>query len=361
MNYLVHLLLASLLVHGVSSFAASTLVKPVESSLRAPLAGATTTTDEGGEDEDMLIDYSTSPPGGRALEVAGILGGRILSPLTASLLQEGFPSDWETFWAQGSPMTNGQRIAAAAEQLGPTYVKFCQALASRPDVIPVSLASALEVLQDDMKPFSTDTARSIIRSELESLMKKEELESFLESLGEEPVAAASIGQVYKGDLPGYGQVAVKVKRRGIREMVERDESLLTTIASSLESIPAFPSVSNGGTNRLIATELVEAVEEFFSRIFEELDYRNEAKNCADFGKLYAADGESTVQVVVPEIIQQLCTDNVLVMEWLEGTKLTDVDEGDASTLKENIGIISIGIECTLSQLLDTGVSDEIWL
>lgn len=314
------------------------------------------------EQKSAVTDYSptsnlsSEPPATRAIEIAAILGGKILSPLVTSLLQEGLPSDWESFWARSvSKITNGERIALAAEDLGPTYVKFGQALASRPDVIPKSLASALETLQDDMQPFDTETARGIIRLELESAMEPDELDAFLSTIGEDPVAAASIGQVYKGELPNYGAVAIKVKRRGIRELVERDASLLRNMAAWLESLPAIPMVNEAGSNRLIATELVNAVEEFFSRIFEELDYRNEAANCAEFAELYSDKGSTGVQVVVPEIFPQYCTDNVLVMEWLEGTKLTDVDKNDLSTLRENIDIISIGIECTLSQLLDTGV------
>lgn len=301
---------------------------------------------------------TAEPPVARAVEILGIIGGDILCPLVVSLLQNGFPSDWETFWSQGGKVTNAQRIAAAAEKLGPTYVKFCQALASRPDVIPKTLASALEVLQDDMEPFDSAIARNVIRSELEASMDSNDLEQFLKSLGEETVGAASIGQVYKGYLPGCGDVAVKVKRPGVRELVERDAALLQTLAGWIESIPAYPT---GGANRLVATELVEAVEEFFSRIFEELDYRREAENCAEFGALYSAKDRRVkdVQVVVPKIFPQFCTANVLVMQWLEGTKLTDVDLADQASVKENLEIISIGIACTLSQLLETGVSRRI--
>jgi predicted unusual protein kinase regulating ubiquinone biosynthesis (AarF/ABC1/UbiB family) len=304
----------------------------------------------------------TEPPLVRAIEIVSIVCGTVLSPLIASLLTYGFPSNWDAFWARSiGEYTHGQRIALTAEQLGPTYVKFCQALSSRPDIVPKSLAEALQTLQDDMKPIDADTAKEIIRDELNGVMRSDELKLFLDSLSKEPVGAASIGVVFKGLLPGYGEVAVKVKRRGIRELVERDAHLLRSLASWLESIPAIPLMNKDKglkRNRLISTELVDAVEEFFSRIFEELDYRNEAANCQDFGRLYSDRGESTakIRVVVPEIMPHLCTDNVLVMEWVNGTKLTDVDRNDPETLKENLEIIAIGIECTLSQLLDTGVS-----
>jgi len=296
----------------------------------------------------------------RAIEISNIMGSQIVNPLLLSLLKEGLPESWDVFWSrENGDFTNAERIALAVEDLGPTYVKFCQALASRPDVIPKSLASALEILQDDMQPFDNETAKQIINDELKDKMKSEDLEYFLASLGSETVGAASIGQVYKGFLPGYGDVAIKVKRRGIRELVESDAKLLRSIATWLESIPRLPSAQDRQrSNRLIATELVNAVEEFFSRIFEELDYRNEAANCKEFGSLYSTKA-SDVSVIVPEIIDNLCTDNVLVMEWLEGTKLTAVDSSDQCSVDENLSVISIGIECTISQLLETGVSVQI--
>jgi predicted unusual protein kinase regulating ubiquinone biosynthesis (AarF/ABC1/UbiB family) len=98
------------------------------------------------------------------------------------------------------------------EELEPTYVKFDQALASRPDVIPPSLARDLSSLQDDMTSFDTDTARAIILAELNGGgNNKATVSSLVDSLSSYPVAAASVGQVYKLTLPGYGPMAVKVQ------------------------------------------------------------------------------------------------------------------------------------------------------
>jgi len=233
----------------------------------------------------------------RAVEIASIVFGQFLRPVLSSLLSEGIPNEWNSFWSRtnGGNITNAQRLASTIESLGPTYVKFGQAVSSRPDIVPKSLADALSVLQDDMEPFDTDTAKQIIRSELMAQSSSsrffqtnpEKLESFLQSLSAEPVAAASVGQVYSGKLPGYGKVAVKVKRPGSRELVERDAQLLRSVASFIESIPAIPlphfnnnpHKSTGKTSRrLVESELVSAVEEFMSRLFEELDYHNEAAN-----------------------------------------------------------------------------------
>jgi predicted unusual protein kinase regulating ubiquinone biosynthesis (AarF/ABC1/UbiB family) len=210
-------------------------------------------------------------------------------------------------------------------------------------------------------------------------------------------------------------VAVKVQRPGIKSLVEKDFSLLRSFASFAESIPSFDlhkkngngdSNDNGNgdsnsnlsvveakngdnkSNRLINTELVSAVDEFMSRIFEELDYTNEAANAKTFAQLYSKKNGSSIKslpngqgVIVPEIISSLCTKNVIVMEWIEGSKLTSINNGDsdsndmantdgqigtltASTssvnnkdleLQENIALVEQALYVTLSQLLDTGV------
>ena len=302
------------------------------------------------------VEYiSKEPPLLRAMEIGGVVVGELLAPLLASLFEDGIPDNWEDFWAhQSGKFTNAQRATRALEELGPTYVKFGQALASRPDVIPKSLADGLSTLQDDMQPFDTDAAKDIIRAELNATLDATTLNKFLDSLSDEPIAAASVGQVYKGCLPSGGgtiPVAVKVQRPGIRTVVERDAALLGSVAAWIESLPS----PTGG--RLVATQLVDAVDEFMSRIFEELDYRNEAANAETFAGLYSYRKGSckNVKVVVPEIIPELCTDDVLVMEWLDGTKLTEINKMSTKEISENLALIETGIQCTLSQLLDTGV------
>ncbi len=349
---------------------------------------------------------------------------------------------WEKFWSMetskstgfslssnnnnhdeynSNTISNAERVVQGLQILGPTYVKFGQALSARPDIIPPSLANALTKLQDDMEPFDTNLAKSIIEKELfmESRIKDtmdimddtmagigfmehttEDVQSLIDSLSEEPVAAASVGQVYKGHLPNYGPVAVKVQRPEVKSLVQKDLSLLRSFASFVESIPAIGKSSdtmivgnNEGTQtqkgRLINTELVAAVDEFMSRIFEELDYTNEANNAKTFAELYCKKNGSRVKslpngqgVIVPQIISSLCTKNVLVMEWIEGSKLTNLKaesnnddltqqeesvagqsesntsgnrSSDDTLLKENLALVEQALYVTLSQLLDTGV------
>jgi len=155
-------------------------------------------------------------------------------------------------------------------------------------------------------------------------------------------------------------VAVKVRRPGIRQVVEDDAALLRALAAWAESVPG----PDGG--KLIRTDLVDAVEEFFARLVEELDYRREAENAAEFGALYGATGTvekpagGYVRVVVPEILKEYSTENVLVMEWLEGTKLTDVrpsgdERPDPFLAEENLALVKVAIDATLCQLFLVGV------
>jgi len=318
----------------------------------------------------------------RAIEISKILGGQVMAPILYSLVvDQNWPTEtnggWETFWSTptSSGSTFAKQLALSLEELGPTYVKFGQALGSRPDVVPPSLATALSSLQDEMIPFDNELAKQIIVEELMGFDAKEssndillkDLETLVQSLTEVPVAAASIGQVYKAKLRGK-DVAVKVQRPGVRALVERDTQLLLSVAEFIESLPALPSQNSGNSAtdkpaRLINTQLVSATQEFMSRIFEELDYRNEASNIETFANLYSDQiGTSQdVSVVVPKVYLDWCTENVLVMQWIEGTKLTDVQSTGKSnikeedTIKENLNLVNVAIDSTLSQLLVSGV------
>ncbi len=326
-----------------------------------------------------LVEKDLSLLFSRSTEIGSILSGLFL-PLISSaatvamqVQQYGQQNDtWEKYWLtesrgdDGQLISNADRLVAAVEKLGPTYVKFGQAVASRPDIIPKTLAESLSTLQDDMEVFDTELAKQIIKEELTSANVDEvTIAILLDSLSEEPVAAASVGQVYKGNLPEYGHVAVKVQRPALKQMVEKDAALLRNIATFVESIPSPTS-----KGRLINTEVVSACDEFMSRVFEELDYTNEAANAKKFAELYSnkyGSARFTLPkngVVVPEIMDELCTKNVLVMEWINGSKLTSFKresfdappptEDELDEKKENLELIEQALYVTLSQLLEHG-------
>ena len=296
-------------------------------------------------------------------------------------------------------LSNAQRVAQGLPALGPTFVKLGQALATRPDLLHVPLAEALANLHDNISPFDNRTAKRIIRRDMEALVQRNlrdqennpqqltatkekkklylstssERRAFLDSLSEEPVAAASIAQVYQGLLPGYGPVAVKVQRPGIRRKVESDATLFHSAATWLEKLKWPHGTPLHGQQVFGATQFVRTVDEFTARVFDDLDFRREVQNMQRFKDLYGTQhvnhlassqtrGSSPVQVVVPEHIPELCSNRVIVMEWIEGTKLTDVsvddkNGGDGSVEKqqlveENLAIVKTAIECTLSQLME---------
>jgi len=160
----------------------------------------------------------------RAVEIGNILTSQVVAPILFTLANNPPNSSlgWESFWSSSTAdnITNAQRLSYALEMMGPTYVKFGQALGSRPDVVPPSLARALSTLQDDMKPFDGETAKDIVWRELHGRdITMGDLESLMANLTQ-PVAAASIGQVYRAHLSGVGDVAVKVQRPGVRRLVE---------------------------------------------------------------------------------------------------------------------------------------------
>ncbi|KAL7562911.1 hypothetical protein ACA910_000282 [Epithemia clementina (nom. ined.)] len=248
-------------------------------------------------------------------------------------------------------------------------------MATRPDILPVPLAEALGDLYDNLPPFDNLRAKKIIQQDIQNAMTKQshvsqylrnenDLRQFMTCLSKQPIAAASVSQVYKGELPGYGSVAVKVLRPGIRQKVEQDATLFHSIATWGEWWMVHCSSMRHFDKNLKrphgAVPLVPVVDEFTARVLEDMDFGHEIENMKLFAQLYDSKiGLSpTVKVVVPEVIEELSSSRVLVMEWLEGTKLTDIGSVSSARpdeVEENLALIIQAIEMTVSQLIDYGV------
>ena len=151
--------------------------------------------------------------------------------------------------------TTQPRVAPAIEELGPTFVKLGQALANRPDIVGSGLADELRLLQDSMAPFDTGEARAIIAEDLGAAA-----EPILRALPDRPVAAASIGQVYRVELPDGKLLAVKVQRPLVAAQVAQDLALARGVAAWLETL-RYPT-----GRRLLQPEIVASCDEFFSRL-----------------------------------------------------------------------------------------------
>ncbi|MBE9062103.1 AarF/ABC1/UbiB kinase family protein [cf. Phormidesmis sp. LEGE 11477] len=226
------------------------------------------------------------------------------------------------------------RLRHILTQLGPTFIKVGQALSTRPDLIKPSFLEELIKLQDQLPPFSSDIARQIIYRDFDRT--PEEIYSFFAA---EPVAAASLGQVYKARLYTGEEVAVKVQRPNLVPIIRRDLYILRWAAGWIA--PLLP-LNLGHDLRLI-------VDEFGSKLFEEIDYLNEGRNAEKF----AANFQDEPLVKVPSIYWRYCSTHVLTMEWINGFKLTDTDRVKAAGLATN-DLVEIGVSAGLRQLLEFG-------
>lgn len=218
--------------------------------------------------------------------------------------------------------------------LGPTYIKVGQALSTRPDLIRKDFLDELTKLQDQLPPFDSHIAFNIIESAL-----GRSISEVYQNISPHPVAAASLGQVYKAVLYSGETVAVKVQRPNLRPQLSLDLYLMRLLASWVE--PWLPLN--------LGHDLTLIVDEFGLKLFEEINYLNEAKNAEKFAQNFAGDPE----VKVPVIYNQYCNNFVLTLEWIDGIKLTDLEKLEAAGLDAD-NLVKIGVTSGLRQLLEYG-------
>lgn len=207
------------------------------------------------------------------------------------------------------PQTIGERLRHALEELGPTYVKLGQIASTRPDILPDYLIRELEKLQDQVAPFPYLEASQIIESEL----GKNPLQIF-ERFEEVPLAAASIGQVHFAVLKSGEEVAVKVQRPQISQVIQTDLEILFDLASLAERRMDWAKHYH----------LKEMVEEFARSLRAELDYTIEGRNAEKIGKQF----KDTAEIHIPKIYWEYSSKKVLTLEFVHGVKLSQVEELD---------------------------------
>ena len=204
--------------------------------------------------------------------------------------------------------TLGERIRLILEELGPTFIKVGQMASTRPDLLTDDIIDELEKLQTHAPPFPFQEAKAIIEAELGVPVGE-----VFAKIDREPLAAASIGQVHLGVLMSGEHVAIKVQRPNIANKIATDFEILKELASLAELRIEWAAKYRAR----------EVVDEFAMMISKELDYLVEAQNSKRIQKQFSDDG----LVKVPNIFEQYSTSKVLVMEYIEGVKLSEIIEG----------------------------------
>ncbi|KAK9823974.1 hypothetical protein WJX72_006718 [[Myrmecia] bisecta] len=232
--------------------------------------------------------------------------------------------------AQNAPKRAVQ-LRLAIERLGPAYVKVAQAVSTRVDILDINYLLEIERLQDRVPQFPTTEALQIMADAY-----GQPVEAVFSYLSPEPIAAASLGQVYRATLTGTyggGEVAVKVQRPGVQESVALDLHLMRALALFLRRFP-----------KTFTQDWVGLIDEWAVRFFHELDYEREAISAITF----AQQMENLEGILVPDVYLDLTSRSVLTTAWVQGEKLS---ESNASDVRELCNTL---LNCYLIQLLETG-------
>ncbi|KAJ6826825.1 uncharacterized protein M6B38_369305 [Iris pallida] len=273
-------------------------------------------------DPDIISEYWGKRPKAVATRIVQLLSvaGGFLSHLAWDLI---------TKKVKENEVARAIELREIVTSLGPAYIKLGQALSIRPDILSPSAMTELQKLCDKVPSFPDDMAMALIEKEL-----GQPWQNIYSELTSSPIAAASLGQVYKGRLRETGElVAVKVQRPFVLETVTIDLFIIRKLGLALRRF------------QQISIDVVGLVDEWAARFFEELDYINEGENGTRFAEMMRKD---LPQVVVPKTYQKYTSRKVLTTQWVEGEKLSQSAESDVGEL------VNVGVICYLKQLLDTG-------
>lgn len=233
-------------------------------------------------------------------------------------------------WFRKEQLTRGEALRKTFEELGPIFIKFGQALSTRPDILPADIAQELCKLQDKVPPFASDKALAII----EAAFGRSAFQVFAE-FDPKPLASASMAQVHVATLRTGEEVVVKILRPNMRKIIEKDISILHTIANLADR---YWSESK----RLKPKEIVR---EFEHNLLDELDLQREAANAGQLRRNF----NNSPLLYIPEVYWDYTRENVMVMERIHGIPVSDL-----ATLQEyNVNIKKLaerGVEIFFTQV-----------
>lgn len=202
-------------------------------------------------------------------------------------------------------LSHGDRLRLAFTELGPTFIKLGQFMSNRPDVLPQEIITALRQLQDSVEPFPAEESVRILEKEFGKPVTE-----IFSDFSKDPFASASIAQVHRAALANGTQVAVKVQRPRLEEVIETDIDILFQVASIIEKHVEFAKYVSP----------VRIHEEFVRSIRKELNFLNEASHIERFAENFRGDAT----VYVPAVYRHLTTKRVLTTEFVDGIRASDV-------------------------------------
>ncbi|HHL3492266.1 TPA: ubiquinone biosynthesis regulatory protein kinase UbiB [Legionella pneumophila] len=208
-------------------------------------------------------------------------------------------------WFRKEKLTRGEALRKSLEELGPIFIKFGQALSTRPDILPEDIAKELSKLQDKVSPFPSHVAMTII----EQAYKKSAYDVFAQ-FDPVPLASASMAQVHAATLKTGENVVVKILRPNMRRIIEQDLSIMYTIATLADRY--WPEGKRFKPK--------EIVKEFEHTLLDELDLMREAANAAQLRRNF----NQSPMLYIPEIHWDYCHNNILVIERIHGIPVTDI-------------------------------------
>lgn len=213
----------------------------------------------------------------------------------------------QIFDPKGKKLTNrAEQLRQAIEELGPTFIKFGQIVADRPDLASDHLREELKKLQSNAQPMDDDLAFSLIETELGDPIKQ-----VFNSLEKEHIASASIAQVYQGVLKTGEKVAIKIQRPNIKLKIRIDLVLMKILAAQvLKSYPGLASFN-----------IIGFIEDFGENLMKELDFANEASNMLRFADMFKDDP----RCYIPKVFTEYTRQKLLIMEFVEGLRPDDID------------------------------------
>ena len=248
---------------------------------------------------------------GRARQIMAVLGRHGFADVLARLGLEGATQvflrivTFNRYRPDAGTHTTEERIRMAMEQLGPTFVKLGQILATRPDLVPLSLVHELKRLEDRVPPFPGDEAVAEVEGEL-----KKPIGDVFAKFDRVPFAAGSIAQVHRAVLKTGEKVVVKVRRPGLERAIRTDIDIMGRLAQMLED--------NMPESRPYHPKAV--VSEYARSIVAEVDFTREAFNIQKFERNFGKDE----RFLVPQVHPELCSKKMLTVRFVEGIKVTDL-------------------------------------